>query len=53
MQIKNIQTENSSTHQTGPRKLVLKKETLRQLTTNELRLVAGGGASAKLTANCP
>jgi hypothetical protein len=42
MQIDQIQTEKRSTNQAQPRKLVLNKETLRQLTTKELRLVAGG-----------
>jgi hypothetical protein len=35
--------------QTQPRKLVLKKETLRQLTPSELKLVAGG-ATTRFTA---
>jgi hypothetical protein len=37
-----IQVQTTSTEQAQPRKLVLKKETLRQLTTQELRLVGGG-----------
>jgi hypothetical protein len=37
-----IQVQTSTTERAQPRKLVLKKETLRQLTTQELRLVAGG-----------
>jgi hypothetical protein len=32
-----------------PRKLVLKKETLRQLSRGELKLIAGGG---KVSMNC-
>jgi hypothetical protein len=36
------QSHTTSTEQAQPRKLVLKKETLRQLTNQELRLVAGG-----------
>ena len=41
MQIQS-QNQTSSTEQAQPKKLVLKKETLRQLTNHELRLVAGG-----------
>ena len=41
MQIQS-QVQTTSTEQAQPRKLVLKKETLRQLTNHELRLVAGG-----------
>ena len=41
MQIQS-QNQTSSTEQAQPKKLVLKKETLRQLTNQELRLVAGG-----------
>ena len=41
MQIQS-QVQTTSTEQAQPRKLVLKRETLRQLTNQELRLVAGG-----------
>jgi len=41
MQIQS-QVQTSSTEQAQPRKLVLKRETLRQLTNQELQLVAGG-----------
>ena len=37
-----IHVPTTSTEQAQHRKLVLKKETLRQLTNHELRLVAGG-----------
>jgi hypothetical protein len=43
------QVQTSSTEQAQPRKLVLKKETLRQLTTQELRLVAGGTVITSFT----
>ena len=36
------QVQTCTTEQVQPRKLVLKKETLRQLTNQELRRVAGG-----------
>jgi hypothetical protein len=36
------QVPTTSTEHAQPRKLALKKETLRQLTSQELRLVAGG-----------
>jgi hypothetical protein len=39
------QSENLRPRETQPVRLVLKKETLRQLTTAELRMVAGGGCS--------
>jgi hypothetical protein len=38
--------------QTQPRKLVLKKETLRQLTPSKLKLVAGGATSKPTDAYC-
>jgi hypothetical protein len=37
---------------TQKKKLTLKRETLRELTKAELRLVAGGGASLSRTAKC-
>jgi hypothetical protein len=48
MQIQ-VQTQNSTTEQVQPRRLVLKKETLRQLTKQELRLVAGGTVITSFT----
>jgi hypothetical protein len=48
MQIQS-QVQTSSTEQVQPRKLVLKKETLRQLTNQELRLVAGGTNTVSFT----
>jgi hypothetical protein len=46
-----MQDQNNSTLKTQPRKLVLKRETLRQLTTSELKLV-GGGQGRPGTYNC-
>ena len=37
-----IQSQDNDTRQAQPRRLTLKKETLRQLAANELRVVAGG-----------
>ena len=37
-----IQSQDNDTRQAQPRRLTLKKETLRQLTANELRVVGGG-----------
>ena len=39
--------------QPRPRKLVLRKETLRQLTTDELKQVAGGWIRPPLSWSCP
>jgi hypothetical protein len=39
--------------QAQPRKLVLKKETLRQLTPSELKLAAGGWIRPPITWSCP
>jgi hypothetical protein len=44
-----IQVQTTSIEQAQPRKLVLKKETLRQLTTQELRQVAGGTVITSFT----
>ncbi len=48
---------NTASHdyqaQTQPRKLVLKKETLRQLTPSELKLAAGGWIRPPITWSCP
>ena len=43
-------TTTNNEQPSQPKKLVLKKETLRQLTTGELRAVAGGGAA--ISYNC-
>jgi hypothetical protein len=39
--------------QAQPRKLALKKETLRQLTASELRLAAGGWIRPPISLSCP
>jgi hypothetical protein len=39
--------------QLRPRKLVLQKETLRQLTASELKQVAGGWIRPQITWSCP
>lgn len=39
--------------QAQPRKLVLKKETLRQLTASELKQAAGGWIRPPITWSCP
>ena len=44
-------TSRSTQDQLQPRKLELKKETLRQLTNRELKLVAGG-PSGHITCDC-
>ncbi len=45
---------NRDSHaQAQPRKLALKKETLRQLTPGELKLAAGGWIRPPITWSCP
>ncbi len=44
---------NDHPEQGQPRKLVLKKETLRQLTASELKLAAGGWIRPPLSWSCP
>ena len=44
---------NPAHHEHQPRKLVLRKETLRQLTPNELKLAAGGWIRPPITWSCP
>jgi hypothetical protein len=48
---------NTASHdhqeQVQPRKLVLKKETLRQLTPGELKLAAGGWIRPPISWSCP
>jgi hypothetical protein len=44
---------NADRREHQPRKLVLRKETLRQLTPSELKLAAGGWIRPPLTWSCP